>query len=753
MKKRPFRIAAPNRRTALKTIGSAGVALFGASKLSAHSPPLFPSPVELTVTAITRYTTRITIQPVDNTPNNDGALTDKNFPPPLFHWRTPIAGSRRIHSGDVLLNLTASDIFTIRATHKKDGRLIQEFKLDPTTGQLTFPLADSPIFGLGQGGPQFDRHGSIDHMGNGQAAYKLATHGARLPIQFIISTGHNSAFFIHQPLGTFDLTNVEGVFHPSTALPLDLFVVLSPTPTAILTEYAHITGFPEMPPLWSLGYQQSHRTLASQDETLAEAQLFREKKLPCDALIYLGTDFCPNGWNTHNGEFTWNANAFPNPPSFIERLHNLHFKVALHIVIEGHHLTGTVHDPCTNPSQPAGRTPDGHWPEERSVSCYWPAHKPLLDLGIDGWWPDQGDGLDAPSRLARNRMYFDGQQMDKPNERIYALHRNGYAGMQRYAAFLWSGDVQSTWETLKTHIAVGINTGLSGIPFWGTDIGGFVPTSEYTGELYARWFQFAAFCPLFRSHGRVWTLHLPWGWNLGEPSPAVRAETPKYQPDPAEFHNAAIEPICKKYLELRYQLLPYIYSAVKETCETGIPIIRALWLHHPTDKAAVTCGDEYLFGRDILVAPIFEKGATTRSLYLPSGDWYDFWTHERLSGARQISRPIDLATVPLYIRAGAIIPIGPVKQHTAEITDAPITLRIHPGSDGAFSLYEDDGHTFNFRQGEFTRINFTWHDRQRRLTASQTAGPRTNRTFLLQLAGQSTTQEFNFRNQRTELKL
>ena len=168
---------------------------------------------------------------------------------------------------------------------------------------------------------------------------------------------------------------------------------------------------------------------------------------------------------------------------------------------------------------PSGRTPDGRWPDNRVVSCYWPVHKQLFDLGVDGWWPDQGDGLDPASRLARNRMYWDGSQQWRPDERPFALHRNGYAGMQRYAAFLWSGDVYSTWETLKTHVPVAINTGLTGIPYWGTDIGGFVPTKEFTGELYVRWFQFGAFCPLFRSHGRTWKLRLPWGWNTGELGP------------------------------------------------------------------------------------------------------------------------------------------------------------------------------------------------------------------------------------------
>ncbi len=596
-------------------------------------------------------------------------------------------------------------------------------------------------------------------MGNGQAAYKLATHGARVPIQFAIGTA-GWAMYIHQPLGGFDLTGKKGIFqapNSQSALPLDLFVMGASSPAAILREYANITGYPEMPPLWSFGYQQSHRTLGTPEEILAEARTFREKKLPCDAMIYLGTDFCPNGWNTHNGEFTWNSKAFPDPKTAIQTLHSEHFKVVLHIVVEGRHFTGAVGDVCTDPAQPPGRTPDGRWPDDRQVSCYWPAHKPLLDLGVDGWWPDQGDGFDAPSRLARNRMYFEGQQMYRPNQRVYALHRNGYAGMQRFASFLWSGDVQSTWETLRTHVSVAVNTALSGIPFWGTDIGGFIPTHEYTGELYLRWFQFAAFCPLFRSHGRVWTLHLPWGWNMGEPSPLVRQETPSYQPDPHELHNAAIEPICKKYLELRYQLLPYLYSAVKQTCETGVPIIRALWLHDPDDAAAVSRGDEYLFGPDILVAPVVEKGASTRTLYLPRGAWYDFWTRERLQGGREIERKVDLETTPLYVRAGAVIPMGPVKQYVEEDTDAPLSLWLHPGQDGAFSLYEDDGKSFNYRKGEFTRVNFAWKDRERRLSATLAAGSKTlgssNRNFVVHVAGESITREFVFQGHPVEIKL
>jgi alpha-glucosidase (family GH31 glycosyl hydrolase) len=490
--------------------------------------------------------------------------------------------------------------------------------------------------------------------------------------------------------------------------------VASPDPATIMSEYAGITGHAEMPPLWSFGYQQSHRTLASREELLAEAKTFREKKLPCDALIYLGTGFCPSGWNTENGSFVWNSRVFPDPKEMLDELHKEHFRAVVHVVILADKLHGTVHDPCE-----VSRF------DEEAASCHWDAHRKDFAVGVDGWWPDEGDPLDVASRLVRNRMYWEGPQIDRPNERPYALHRNGYAGMQRYGSFLWSGDVSSTWETLKTHIPIGLNTGLSGIPYWGTDIGGFVPTPEFTAELYVRWFQFGAFCPLFRCHGRTWKLRLPWGWNTGDPGPVeIRNYNGAATPDSSQLHDARVEPICRKYLELRYRMLPYLYSAVRECATTGMPIMRALWLHFPDDPKAVECDDEYMWGRSILVAPVVENGATTRRVYLPRGTWSDFWTGERLEGGREIDRPVDLETIPLYVRAGSILPLGPVKQFTGERVDEPLSVSIYPGADASFLLYEDDGASFNYRKGEWMGIQMAWDDAHRKLNLRLASGSR-----------------------------
>ena len=673
--------------------------------------------IEVQIVSLSPHTFRLSILPVKNgqvssIPFN-GSLVRSSWPGPIAKLRGE-ASAQTIKLGSLALQVSAHPLtFTVV---KAKGETVQTLIWDQQSGVVGFVTGDSPLLGLGEGGPQFDRRGSTDPMIGGQGGYKLATHGGRVPIPWVIGTS-GWAMFFNQPFGTFDFTGPQNKFLPSspdTALPLDIFLTVASDPAIIMAEYARLTGHPEMPPLWSFGYQQSHRTLARRDEILAEAKTFREKKLPCDGLIYLGTGFCPSGWNTANGSFAWNSRVFPDPKEMIEELHKEHFRVALHAVILSDKLRGTVRAPCELSQF-----------DEQEASCYWNAHRKDFAMGVDGWWPDEGDPLDISSRLVRNRMYWEGPQLDRPNERPFALHRNGYAGMQRYASFLWSGDVYSTWETLKIQVPIGINTSLTGIPYWGTDIGGFVPTKEFTAELYLRWFQFGAFCTLFRSHGRTWKLRLPWGWNTGDPGPV---EINNYNgaaiPDPSQLHNAQVEPICRKYLELRYRLLPYLYSAVRECSTTGMPVMRALWLHYPDDARAAACGDQYLFGKNLLVAPVVEKGATTRQVYLPRGSWYDFWTGEPIQGGREISRDVSLDIMPLYVRAGSILPLGPIKQYTTERVDQPLSVSIYPGTDGSFLLYEDDGTSFNYRKGEWMAIQMAWNDSQRCLALGLAAGSR-----------------------------
>jgi alpha-glucosidase/alpha-D-xyloside xylohydrolase len=769
-----------SRRDLLKRVGAAGAGALASPGLArqAQPTPLSVSgrAVEIVITPVSAVTTRISVLPLadDRTAGSaaaaalqgDGALVDRQWPQPVARLAA-LREQGSIRSGTLTVVIPAREArddertaFAIRV-QAADNRPPFTLRADSVSGALAFSLGGGAILGLGEGGPQFDRRGSTDRMRSGQGGYQLRTHGGRVPVQWMIGTS-GWAMFINRPSGTFDFTGPEARFDPGApadVLPIDFFIVGAREPATMMAEYAALTGLPALPPMWALGYQQSHRTLASREEIIEEAKTFREKKLPCETLIYLGTGFCPSGWNTDNGEFAFNPKVFADPKAIIDELHAEHFKVVLHIVLEGKKLTGTVADACSSPPLPSGKRPDGTWPDDRQAACYWPVHKPLSDLGVDGWWPDQGDGLDASSRLARNRMYWDGSRAWRPNERPFALHRNGHAGMQRYGAFLWSGDVFSTWETLATHVPVAVNTGLSGIPYWGTDIGGFVPTKEFTGELYVRWFQFGAFCPLFRAHGRTWKLRLPWGWNTGslEPDEVLSTTTGAANPDASELHNAAVEPICRKYLELRARLMPYLYSAVRETTITGLPIVRALWLHYPLDSIAAARGDEYLWGRDILVAPVVEKAATSRNIYLPDGRWYDFWLEDVYQGSREVSRKVDLETMPLFVRAGAIVPLGPVRQYTTERTDEPVSLTIYPGANGAFTLYEDDGRSFDYERGDWMGIDLRWNDAGRVLSMRLTPGsrfrPPASRRFRARVAGSRVSRDIRFSGASLEVRL
>ena len=747
-----------SRREAVSRLATVATALAPVRVVRGQAQPFIVAgkPVEVVIASISSSTLRISVVASGSTGvANDGALV-----------ATAEGRSSRRHRfavtpfevGELMLQLADSPLTLTVATRKR--QIVQRIVLDPSAPAVSFSLGKGPLLGFGEGGPQFDRKGATYTNRNGQGGYQLRTHGGRVPIQWLVSTD-GWGIYIHQPLGAFDLTGASGVLTPAgESLPIDLFVTASGDPKVLMAEYARLTGSAELPPLWSFGYMQSHRTLAGPEEVSGVARTFREKRLPCDALIYLGTEFTPSGWNTRNGEFGWKTENFPDPKRFIDEAHAQHYKVVLHIVIEGRRMSGTVSDPCTpDKAVPSGRTPDDRWPEDRAVQCYWPYHKPLVDLGVDGWWPDQGDGLDAPSRLARIRMYWEGPQMYRPHERPFALHRNGYVGMQRYGAFLWSGDVYTTWETLKTHVPVAINTGLSGIPFWGTDIGGFVPTAEYTGELHIRWFQFGTFCPSFRAHGRNWHLRLPWGWNQGKiPVSELRGYTGgAADPDPAELKNPLVEPIVRKYLELRYRLLPYTYSIARECTETGLPMMRALWLHHHEDPQAIARGDQFLWGRDILVSPVVEKGASSRRLYLPRGRWVDFWTEERFDGGVEIDRKVDLETMPLHVRAGAILPFGPVKQYVDERVDAPLSVVVYPGANGVFSLYQDDGRTFEYRKGAWMRTELSWNDATRVLSIRLAPGsrmlPPAQRPIEVRVAGETSTRSIVFAGKPVDVKL
>jgi alpha-glucosidase (family GH31 glycosyl hydrolase) len=662
---------------------------------------------ELTINEISERTMQVQLSPLDESGRPRAAAPSTvlvPFPSTEKLRVRELATEKELRVGRLRVTLKPAPLTV--SIHREDGKLAQELTFDDTTNGVVAFRTQATVLGLGEGAQQFDRRGALYPMEPTWGGWNRPVLGSVVPSPYIIGTD-GWAMFAHRPEGAFDLREGRGRFVPRSEArgkePLSLFVSSVLEPADALTEYIRLTGHAVMPPKWALGYFQSHRTLAGPDEPLQMARTFREKKLPCDALIYLGTGYCPAGWNTGHGSLEFNPKTFDRPAENLRALHDLDFRIVLHVNRAPRNIFG------------ASITEDSDSPLH--IRNYWARHRGIFALGVDGWWPDDGDELPLEPRLTRHRAYYEGSLQDRPNVRPWSLHRTGYAGSQRYGGWIWSGDIDGKWETLAAHVSIGLNHSLSLTPFWGSDTGGFYPTKELTGELYARWFQFSAFCPSFRSHGRTWKLRLPWGWNTGEFGPI---EHPRNQhPDPMELHNTEVEPIARKYLELRYRLLPYNYALAREACDTGLPMMRALWLHYGNEPEAANLGSEYLWGRDLLVAPVVEKGAKTRRLYLPSGSWHDWWTGEKLPGQRWIERPVDLGTLPLYARAGAIIPLDPVRQFTSQPVAEPATLRIFPGANGAFTFYDDDGQSLGYRDGSDPKtvwIRIRWDDTARRLT-------------------------------------
>jgi alpha-glucosidase (family GH31 glycosyl hydrolase) len=689
------------------------------------------SNTEVLLTPVTNQTVRVTILPLDASGKlaalkKDLVLAVNEHPPAFKADVTKPAGEIRVNDLKVKVAYAPLSL----SFYNKANKLFQRLTFSDKTGEVAFYTGTQPLLGLGGGGSSFNRRGTYDEMEVGYALNESQIFGSRVPVPYLIGTEGWSLFF-HLPYrAAFDLRyGTTGKFIPransrvaeEAALPLDIFVSNNEKPSDALTAYATITGKTPLPPKWAFGYMQSHRTLGDQKSLIDEAKTFREKQLPIDAMIYLGTGYAPTGWNMGAGNMDFNPSVFSKPDEAIKALHDEHLKVILHV----NNTPRTLHG-----SMISSKTDTGH----DYAFNYWKWHLPVFSRNIDGWWADDGDELPIPSRMTRHMIYNEGPLMARPNERPFSFHRTGYAGMQKYGGWLWSGDVYSLWSTLQANVQSGIGFSLSTSPYWGSDIGGFVSTKEFTGELYARWFQFAAFTPFFRSHGRLWWLHRPWGWSTGDmgPNEVVKTSPGADEPDKKEILNPDIEPICKKYLQLRYQLMSYTYSAARENYDTSLPLMRALWLQYPKDAEAVTCNSEYLWGSNILVAPVTEKGATTKKIYLPAGTWYDYWSNRRYEGDQHIVRFVDLATMPLFVKAGTILPLDPPRQYVDEPTKEHITLRIYTGANGEYKLYEDDGKTLDYQSNKGTNTTiFSWNDKEKTLTIKPAVGSQPSKAAVI----------------------
>jgi alpha-glucosidase (family GH31 glycosyl hydrolase) len=766
----------------------------GAAGAQAQPITAAGQPAQLDVRAAGEHSIRVTLKPVsvkEDFPVNP-ALVARSYPSPVLSLREVTRPVRR-RVGALSVDLRPNPL-TLRVTNTA-GALVQEIVFE-NDGSLSFKLDDHPVLGMGEGGPlpekgkpwreqpvQFDRRGQLDTM---QPRWQADMYGSRNPAAMLLGTG-GWGLFVAAPWGQVDLRKSDrGVFipwkptdaervpqnernqqqalakgqpPPDAVVPglYDFFVFDAAEPTNAMKDFSVITGPAAMPPLWALGYMQSHRTLEDDAQMLGIAETFRRKQIPIDALIYLGTGFTPRGWNTKQPSFQFNPDVFKrDPTAVIADLHAQHVKVVVHMVPWDRDRLPTLHG--TIPPRP-GETVD-----ESHLARYWQQHVPLVKAGIDAFWPDEGDWLNLYERIRRHQLYYQGHLQTTPNVRPWSLQRNGYPGIAQWGGWVWSGDTESSWKTLEAQIAVGINYSLSIGPYWGSDIGGFYANNELTGELYARWFQFAAFCGSFRSHGRTWWTRLPWGWGQSDMGPREHNNTnAPIAPDDrrnilqSEMNNPAIEPVAKKYAELRYQLMPYTYTLAWEARDKGLPLMRAMWLHYPDDVRARGLGTQFMWGRDLLVAPVFTKGAASRELYLPKGNWYDWWTNEQAAGSQTVTRQVDLGTMPLYVRAGAIVPFDPVRQYTAQPVTEPTTLRVYTGADGQYTLFADEGVSQDYVAGRGTWIRMTWKDRAKQLSLEPGA-PRgatnlaTRRTFRVLMLPAGTTKEVSYDGRKVEIR-
>ena len=733
---------------------------------------------QLDIRAAGKTGIRITMQPQgsNDTFPYTPALVERDYPKAVISLRELDSAFEPVKARVGQMNVTIqSKPLSVQVT-TLDNEPLQKITFAPD-GTMSFVLDDQPVLGMGQGGArqtgdswrtdkiELDRRGRSHPM---TPWYGTGTYGSNNPVPLMVGTG-GWGMFIPTPSGTIDLSDSEtGSFIPAEpiakgtvvsrrqqrkgriGLPppeyfipgtYDVFVFDTQNPPAFMKDVSILSGQAVLPPKWVMGYQQSHRTLRNEAQILEIIDTFRKKNIPLDSVCYLGTGFCPRGWNKSQPSFEFNPDLFKrDPKEVLADMHKHNVKVMMHMIPWDRDRLATIQG--TIPAKPGEKLDNTH------IQNYWNEHNALVDAGVDAWWPDEGDWFDFHERMKRHELYYTGSLSKHPNVRPWSLHRNGHLGVARWGGWMWPGDPLTTWRTLQTHIAIGINHSLSVSPFWNSDIGAFYTTPEYSAELYVRWVQFAAFNSLMRCHGRGWENRLPWTWGLSEPGPGEGS----YAPPASEMNDPAIEPIAKKYIELRYQLLSYNYTLTWEARETGMPMMRSLWLHYPKDKQARGTGDEYLWGRDMLIAPVYKEGATSREVYLPAGKWYDWWTGKPETGGRTVQRAVDLATMPIYVRAGAIVPIDPIRQYTGQKVDEPTTLKIYRGANGEYTLYDDDGISLDYLEGDSAQTLIKWDDASKTLSIEPASKLKASHTFKIELIPDGVTKKIQYTGQRLELK-
>ena len=521
---------------------------------------------------------------------------------------------------------------------------------------------------------------------------------------------------------------------------IDYYFLYGPEFDKIIGEYRDLTGQVPMFGKWAYGFWQCKNRYKSQDEILGVAKKYRGLHIPVDNIVQ---DWF---WWNRKGEFVFNKN-YPDPKAMIDQLHseNFHLMISIWPFFEPGSTNygymdkkGWFVDKFKYAKPPyhtdAMAVYDATNPEARKY--YWDeVNKGLFSIGADAWWMDttepetegQEKNILLNHKLAAGsgnryvnvfplldtQAVYQGQRSASDQKRVFILSRSAFAGSQRNAVTAWSGDINSDWFSFRRQIPAGLNFSLSGIPYWTTDIGGFVfgsPTDPAFRELFIRWFQYGTFNPILRVHG------------TRKPD---ENELWSYGPD--------AQGILVNFDRLRYRMLPYIYSLAWKTTSEAYTLMRPLVMDFRDDVRAEDIGDQFMFGPAFLVNPVTEPAATMRTVYLPEAKWYDFWTGSTIAGGRMISAIAPLEYLPLYVRAGSIVPLEPEEEWSTEKPADPIELRIYPGAGGDFTLYEDENDTYNYEKGAYSTIPLHWDDVARTLTIGdrkgQFPGMLENRTF------------------------
>lgn len=495
---------------------------------------------------------------------------------------------------------------------------------------------------------------------------------------------------------------------------IDYYVIRGPAADDVIAAWRNISGNVPMMGRWVWGFWQSKCAYHSQAEILGVADEYRSLQIPIDGIVQDLFYWQPAPWGSNKFDPT----RYPSPTDMIAELHAEHIHFMLSVWAQfapgsanyrqmndaGVLYTSNCKDRYYDAFNPLGR------------ELYWHDLKAqLFSRGVDAWWLDAsepqlcnhwGEFANIKTHLGwgafvynayplmHTTAVYEGQRAATSTKRVMILTRSAWAGQQRNSTVIWSGDIPATWQVLREQIPAGINFALTGIPYWNTDIGGFFsgnPRDPAYRELFIRWFEFGAFCPLFRVHG---TLHAKEMWRFG----------------PADMA------ILENFNRLRYRLLSYIYSVAWMVSSRGYTMLRGLVMDFPLDANVCPIADEYMFGPAILVAPVLEPGARGRRVYLPAGTvWHDFWTGRQHAGGQTIDAAAAVDSMPLLIRAGSILPLGPVVQYAAAPAD-PLEIRIYPGADGTFTVYEDENDNYNYERGVYATFTLTWDDRKRILT-------------------------------------